>query len=112
MLRYTFGFAGGLAASDAGDINGIAHQYHVAANATVAAAIALKAGMDQELDPHGAFNSLPDALQLGLPLFFSSARTRAPILPGLVKGSAFVFPPRCFCSRAGGIELHVVSCAS
>lgn len=64
-LREQFGFAGGLCASDAGDINHLV-AYHVAANATHAGAIAVKAGMDQELDRNGAFRQLPEALSLGL----------------------------------------------
>lgn len=64
-LREQFGFAGGLAASDAGDINSLVH-FHVAADATHAAALALAAGMDQELDRNGAFQHLPAALEAGL----------------------------------------------
>ena len=48
-LRNTFGFGGGLCASDAGDINRIL-AYKVVGDKAAAGARALKAGMDQELD--------------------------------------------------------------
>eukprot|EP00036_Acanthoecidae_sp_10tr_P008832 CAMPEP_0182916124 /NCGR_PEP_ID=MMETSP0105_2-20130417/756_1 /TAXON_ID=81532 ORGANISM="Acanthoeca-like sp., Strain 10tr" /NCGR_SAMPLE_ID=MMETSP0105_2 /ASSEMBLY_ACC=CAM_ASM_000205 /LENGTH=786 /DNA_ID=CAMNT_0025053053 /DNA_START=1 /DNA_END=2361 /DNA_ORIENTATION=- len=64
-LRNKFGFGNGLCASDAGDINSIAG-YRVARNKSEAGAIAVKAGMDQELDRDGAFTELPAALASGL----------------------------------------------
>jgi hypothetical protein len=45
-LRTKFGFENGLCASDAGDINSIQH-FRVASDKPHAAAIAIKAGMDQ-----------------------------------------------------------------
>eukprot|EP00040_Diaphanoeca_grandis_P036271 m.230725 g.230725 ORF g.230725 m.230725 type:complete len:681 (-) comp33587_c1_seq5:791-2833(-) len=64
-LRETFGFGNGLCASDAGDISSIA-SYGVAKDTMHAGAIALNAGMDQELQFPGAFAQLPDALAAGL----------------------------------------------
>jgi beta-glucosidase len=64
-LRGVFGFGDGLCASDAGDINSIQH-FGVAPSAAHAAAIAVTAGMDQELQQHGAFTQLPAALNASL----------------------------------------------
>lgn len=64
-LRNLFGFGDGLCASDAGDINHIT-AYGVAADSMHAAALAINAGMDQELQKDGAFEQLPEALKAGL----------------------------------------------
>jgi beta-glucosidase len=56
VMRNLFGFNGGLIASDDSDIAAIA-DFGVAANVTMAAAISVEAGMDQDL--HGvAFPTL------------------------------------------------------
>ena len=65
-LRNDFGFDGGLCASDAGDVASVAH-FHVANDTRSAGVLAIKAGMDQELQFHGAaFPQLPSALAAGL----------------------------------------------
>eukprot|EP00051_Salpingoeca_urceolata_P004956 m.69158 g.69158 ORF g.69158 m.69158 type:complete len:805 (+) comp13959_c0_seq1:103-2517(+) len=64
-LREKFGFGEGLCASDAGDISHL-QSYRIVPDATHAAAWAINAGMDQELQHNGAFTFLPQALQAGL----------------------------------------------
>lgn len=64
-LRETFGFAGGLCAADAGDIAKLA-AFGLVANGSAAAAWAIKAGMDQELQHNGVMPQIPAALQAGL----------------------------------------------
>eukprot|EP00041_Stephanoeca_diplocostata_P013637 m.240352 g.240352 ORF g.240352 m.240352 type:complete len:814 (+) comp19412_c0_seq2:86-2527(+) len=64
-LRETFGFGNGLCASDAGDIGHI-EAFGVAGSRMEAGAVALRAGMDQELDRDPALGLLPQALAQGL----------------------------------------------
>lgn len=64
-LRENFGFAGGLIASDAGDISSL-QSFHIVPDKTHAGAWALNAGNDQELQFQGSYPLLPQALQAGL----------------------------------------------
>ena len=64
-LRDTFGFGGGLCASDAGDVSSVA-AYRVAADQLHAGAMALNAGTDQDLEFPGAFVLVPEMLEKGL----------------------------------------------
>jgi len=70
QFRGTLGFGDGYTASDCNDI-GALENYRLAANQSHRAAIALKAGLDQDLmcggDPdQWSFNALPQALEEGL----------------------------------------------
>lgn len=64
-LRQQFGFADGLCASDAGDIAALQH-FNIVPDKVHAAAWAINAGMDQELEHMGAYTLLPQALNLSL----------------------------------------------
>merc|ERR1719174_918898 len=66
-LRDAFGFGQGLCASDAGDVSSVA-RYRVAPDQVHAGALAMNAGMDQDLEYPGAFRpeNIQQMLQMGL----------------------------------------------
>ena len=64
-LRDQFGFGNGLIAGDAGDVRHLT-AFHIANDCVEAAALALSAGMDQELDAHGCYGNATQAVTAGL----------------------------------------------